>query len=656
MSGARSYRRDIDGIRAIAVLSVIAYHFGLAATGGFVGVDIFFVISGFLIGSHIYAGAIEGDFSYATFYAKRAKRIVPALVTVLVATFAAMLVVGTPRELRDFGRDAVASILSISNITLYRSIDYFRPTAETNPLLMTWSLGVEEQFYIVAPVILLLLVRLRQSLRLPALAAIAAASLLLAAWQVRHSPQAAFYLLPPRAWELGVGVLLGLWRNDHPGSVSERPALIELRAALGLVLVLAPVFLYEPLTPFPGLAAIPPVVGAALLLACEGSFINRRLLSSRVATFFGLISYSLYLWHWPLISIARLVSEAEPSAALRGALCALSIVLAWISYRFIETPFRRTRNPQRISLRRYALSMLAVAVLVGSAYATRGFAQRWPAGFVALEAQASEPNDPCLANYGFRAPPDVPECRTVAGSQDVLALVGDSHASALAAGLKSAAAARGMGFEEMTKSSCPFLQDVSRAMPNHPAHFEECASFNRVVLARLLADPKVTVVVIAGFWHAGLIDGGPFASTTSREASRAALLHDGLAGVTDVLRQAGKKVVILKDVPFMDVVPMKRAASCNNAVRAAINGVARGSMACEIAPANELVRDTQGAAIIESVVSGTGAVIADPAASLCGEKGCRFASGGRMLYVDQQHLSAAGSLVASTAVGRSLGW
>ena len=656
MSGERSYRRDIDGIRAIAVLSVIAYHFGFAATGGFVGVDIFFVISGFLIGSHIYSGAIEGEFSYATFYARRAKRIVPALVAVLAATFVAMLAVGTPKELRDFGRDAVASILSVSNITLYRSLDYFRPTAELNPLLMTWSLGVEEQFYIIAPVLLLLLVRLRRSFRFAALAAIAALSLLLAAWQVRHYPQPAFYLLPPRAWELGAGVLLGLWKIEHATSAPRRPALIELQAALGLALLLAPIFIYDPLTPFPGVAAIPPVVGAALLLASEASFINRRILANRGATFFGLISYSLYLWHWPLISIARLVSETEPSAPVRAALCVLAIVLAWISYRFIETPFRQTRSAQGTSLQRYALLMCAVAALAGSAYATRGFAQRWPARFVALEGQAIEPNDPCLAGYGANAPAAVPECRTVAAGQDTLALVGDSHASAMAPGIRSVANARGMGFEELTKSSCPFLQDVSRAMSNHPTHFDECASFNRAVMARLLADQKIRVVVMGGFWRAGLIDGGPFASTTSKELSREALLHDGLADASSVLQHAGKKVVILKDVPFMGVVPMKRAASCNNSVRAAINGLTRDSAACEVAPPNELVRDTQSAAIIESVARTTGAVIADPATSLCDGEGCRFASGGRMLYVDQQHLSAAGSLVASTAVGASLGW
>ncbi len=655
MSGTGSYRRDIDGIRAIAVLSVIAYHFGFSAPGGFVGVDIFFVISGFLIGSHIYSGAIEGKFSYAAFYAKRAKRIVPALVAVLAATFVAMLVVGTPKELKDFGRDAIASAFSFSNITLYRSIDYFRPTAELNPLLMTWSLGVEEQFYIAAPVLLLLLVRLRESLRFAALAAIAALSLLLAAWQVSHYPQSAFYLLPPRAWELGAGVLLGLWQIDHPTIAPRRPALIELQGAVGLLLVLAPIFLYDTLTPFPGVAAIPPVAGSVLLLASEASFVNRRLLTNRGATFFGLISYSLYLWHWPLISIARLVSEAEPPALVRAALCGLAIVLAWLSYRFVETPFRQTRSARRTSLQRYALLLCGVAVLAGSAYATRGFPQRWPAGFATLEAQASDPSDPCLANYGVSAPPAVPECRTVAAGQDTLALVGDSHASAMAPGIRSVANARGMGFEELTKSSCPFLQDVSRAMPNHPSHFGECAVFNRAVMARLLADPKIRVVVMGGFWRAGLIDGGPFASTASRDMPREALLRDGLADATEVLQHAGKKVLILKDAPYMAVVPMKRAASCNNRVRAAINGLTPGSAACEVAPPSELVQDTRSAAILENVAGMTGAAVADPSRALCDDKGCRFASDGRMLYVDQQHLSAAGSLVASTAVGASLG-
>ncbi|WP_158218807.1 acyltransferase family protein [Roseateles aquatilis] len=641
------YRHDIDGLRSIAVLSVVAYHFGLPLPGGFTGVDIFFVISGYLIGSHIYGEAREGRFSYARFYYRRARRIVPALIAVLLFTGVAMALLASPQEFHDFGRDAVAAVFSVSNITLYRSIDYFRPAAEMNPLLMTWSLGVEEQFYLLAPVVLTLVARLRASWRFAAVAAIAALSLLLAVWQMRHDTQAAFYLLPPRAWELGAGVMLALWRAHHAAPIERRHRLsTEIAAWLGLALLIVPIVAYDHATRFPGLTALPPVLGAVLLLHTDGAFVNRRLLSNPVATFFGLISYSLYLWHWPLISMAHLVLETEPPLAWRVLLAALSVALAYGSYRWIETPFRQSPTPVRRSLSRYALVMSAAAAVTGSAYLAGGYPQRWPDGFVAQAAGATATPSPCLANYGVTAPRLSGDC-VATGGQPSLALVGDSHASAMSPAMRALAGSASLGYEELTKSSCPFLQAVSRAMTRFPQHADECAAFNRQVMDRLLARPEIRVVVIGGFWRVGLTDDGPYASMTGAAGTPPEHLRQGLAASVEPLVRAGKRVVVLGDVPYFAFMPIKRVAACGNPLRAALNGLPDHDRACEYGTAASMIEDPIGEVIVRDVARRGGATYLDPRQGLCDGEGCRFAARARMLYVDQQHLSAAGAAMAA---------
>lgn len=643
-----TYRHDIDGLRCIAVLSVVAYHFGLSCPGGFTGVDVFFVISGFLIGSQIYSEASQGRFSYAAFYYRRARRIVPALTAVLIATGAAMLVLASPAELRDFGRDAVAAVFSVSNVTLYRSIDYFRPAAEANPLLMTWSLGVEEQFYIVAPVLLGLVVRLRTGWRFAAVAFLAAASLLLAVWLVQHKPQAAFYLLPPRAWELAAGVLLAIWRAHHAAPPDQRRGWRhELLAVVGLALLVVPIMAYSHGTTFPGLAALPPVLGAALLLHTDGSFVNSKILSNRFTTFFGLVSYSLYLWHWPLISIANLVLEDEPSLPLRLSLLALSVLLAYASYRWIETPFRHARTPQVQSLRRYAAVLGVAALSAGSAYVLGGLPQRWPQTFAAMEAGAQPPQNRCLAGYGATVMPPAALCLDSLEGRRGVALVGDSHASAMSPGVRTLARSSGFAFMELTKSSCPFLIGVTRPVPRYPQHGQECASFNDQVMRQLIDTPAIEVVVIGGFWGIGLgaADGAytTVAGGGEQPPPPAEALRQGLSAAVEQLTRAGKRVVLLGDVPFFNFAPIKRVASCDNALRAELNDIDPQSRACEFASWEELSDDGEAHRIVKDVAQRWSATYFDPKAALCDQAGCRFADQGRMLYVDRQHLSSPGA-------------
>ena len=655
MSAIKGYRSDIDGLRAIAVLAVVAFHFDLSMPGGFIGVDVFFVLSGYLIGSQIYRSALQGTFSWKSFYAKRARRIMPALIAVLLVTYVAMLLLATPSELRAFGRDGVATLLSVSNISLWRSIDYFNPTADLNPLLMTWSLAVEEQFYIIAPFLILLLPRVRVRYRVLSLAALIGLSLMLAAWGVYHKPSPTFYLLPTRAWELGAGVLLAVLTAHRPllhvRSLHTSLA-IELRAWLGLLLITAPIVFYTRETPFPGLTALPPVLGAVLLLNTELAWINRRLLSCTVMRFFGLISYSLYLWHWPLISMTHLVLERPPGLLLRVALMATSIGLAWLSYRFIETPFRRSRSSETRSLGRYAATMGVVTLMTGAAIVGHGFPQRWPADFVQMDHEASTYAPSCLAGYGDTRLDGSSRCMPgIEDSPGAVALVGDSHAAAMAQGLRRRMATREENLVIMTKSSCTFLGEISRPQTDHPNHFEECRLFNERVLQHLVDAPHIKTVIMAGYWQAGLEDVQASYRRTATDPSPASPqnnLQQGLEHVIHRLDQAGKQVVLVRDVPLMNFSPVKRLATCSNATRTRLNPHVQTAEHCTRAERDVWLSNQEANAVIDRVAASIPYLkVVDPERYLCSDRGCQITGQGHIFYVDYQHLTEHGAMVAT---------
>ncbi|WP_053060010.1 acyltransferase family protein [Burkholderia pyrrocinia] len=647
------YRPDIDGLRALAVLSVVVFHYGFALDGGFIGVDIFFVISGFLVGGQIYDAARHGTFSYRRFYVRRAKRIVPALLVVLACTFVAMLLVATPRELAAFGRDAVASVLSVSNVTLWQSIDYFRPVSQYNPLLMTWSLAIEEQFYIAAPAIIALLSKLAPRRLVGAIVLLIVLSLTASIAEMTRHPSTAFYLIPFRAWELAAGTLLAVL-NAHrasPDSPADRATAQNVLSLVGLACIAFPLLRYDAATPFPGAAAITPVAGTVFLLASPRAFVNRVLLGHPLARWFGLLSYSLYLWHWPVISIARLVSETEPSAAVRGALLLLSIALAWLSLVYVEMPFRASRpQRERTVLVRYAGVMTAGALVFASSVFAHGYPQRWPERFVAAEAQSVPAPDPCLVPYGVTRPNRSARCASAGTTGVDIALVGDSHAAALAPGLRRIAAERGFGFAQLTKSSCPFLIGVSRRVDIAPRNVGECAAFNTAALAQVAGDPRIRTVVIAGYWEAGLRDDGAYTALGQPSADRARLLAFGLANAVTRLREAGKSVVIVRDVPFINVPPIKRLAGCLNGIRQRVNGLSRDPLACSSIAVDQTDLDTRGNRVLDTVATQTSTVLADPVKTLCDAHRCRFFADNQMLYIDQQHLSAGGALRVSAAI------
>jgi peptidoglycan/LPS O-acetylase OafA/YrhL len=337
------YRLEIDGLRAIAVLPVILFHARIELfQGGFVGVDVFFVISGFLITSIIVESLEQDRFSFFDFYSRRARRILPALLLVVLLAIPAAWLIMLPEDFKQFAESVGAVGVFASNVLFWMKSGYFAAGAENNPLLHTWSLAVEEQFYIGFPLLMILLWRRHRSAILITLATILVASLVLCEWAWRSHPDANFYLLPTRAWELMLGCLSALVVNR-----------IGLRAnsALGwagFLMVLVPIFIYSPQTPFPSLYALVPTAGTAMVLVCADSTTTiGRFLSTRAFVAIGAISYSAYLWHQPLFALARISSHGEPNVAVMLSLATTSICLAYLSWRFVEQPFRKARWPAR---------------------------------------------------------------------------------------------------------------------------------------------------------------------------------------------------------------------------------------------------------------------------------------------------------------------
>ena len=376
-----SWRPHIDGLRAISVLAVIFYHSGLfqAVSGGFVGVDVFFVISGFLISKVIYEDiASHGKFRIVRFYERRARRILPAFFVVTAATIVAGYFLFLPDEFASLGRSAVYAAGFAANIFFYHTSGYFAGEAITKPLLHYWSLGVEEQFYIIFPLVVLVVFKITPRLLSAAVISIAVASLALAQVYLRTDPTAAFYLTPPRAWELMAGCLLALPHFPH----SKRRVLCEIVAAVGLGLILFAACTFSYATPFPGATAAVPVAGAAFILwACErSSTLTGALLSIRPLRWIGLWSYSIYMVHWPLIVFGRILWP-HGAPGLDASIVAASIALGCISYYGVETPFRKPHQLLFNRPRLFAASAAALLVLAGAAApvaSSDGLPQRFP--------------------------------------------------------------------------------------------------------------------------------------------------------------------------------------------------------------------------------------------------------------------------------------
>ncbi len=653
------YRADIDGLRAIAVTSVVCFHAGLVPfASGFIGVDVFFVISGYLIGAIILREAAEGRFSFARFYARRARRILPALIVVILFTCVAGSLLLTANEFKDVGGLGTLALVGVSNINFWQFQDYFADDSRLRTLLMTWSLGVEEQFYVVFPFIILLTMRFARRWLTAVLALLTLGSFALSLWWTQTAPAAAFYLLPARAWELGAGVMLAALeaqgRGCRLGGFGLSRPVQQVLAAAGLGALIIGTTCFDEHTPFPGVLALLPVLATVALMVSPDSTINRSLLSCRPMRFVGLISYSWYLWHWPLLSLLRnIVPQTLPVAVTIG-VAGVSFGVAVLSWRYVEQPFRHARLAPSAVLLRYACALVVVVAAPIAIRSSGGFPQRFSPRVAQLETFVTElRRGKCLVAFGPNLSDD-PDCRAAAAASDVVAVLGDSHAWAVGPSLRQLATKDGLGYEIFAKSSCTPLIGVSARLTLTPGFPEECTAFKNAALQAILSDPRVSVVILAGFWSAHIerfADRGYVkVPHDDPAASGVGLLQQGLKQMADRLTEAHKRVIILQDVPDMGIDPLRIAFGEQMPLRGMVSGFfdknATEVRSGHLPMAQVAKHDDVRQAIVRVAAGVPTTSVKDPFLQFCDQTSCTFTLAGEPLYFDHHHLSPVGARLA----------
>ena len=626
------YRPDIDGLRGVAVLAVVAFHAGLnGAPGGFVGVDVFFVISGYLITSLIVGDMAGGAFSLARFYERRVRRIFPALFTVLAACSLMALLIFAPENMRQFGDSLTATALFFSNFFFSAKTDYFDAPLDTHPLLHTWSLAVEEQFYIVFPLVLMLAFRFGRKGWIGVILALFAGSFVASVWMTGTDSVAAFYLTTTRAWELMLGALLAAGAIPAIRNQIAR----ELAALGGIGLIAVAVFTFSPDTPFPGWAALVPCLGAVLLIQCAGGETQplvSRALSLRPVLFVGLISYSLYLWHWPLLVFARYLKFGPLSTVQVVLIIAASFVLAALSYVFIERPFRRKEAPiGRPALFRGAAAVVSVTVLFGLASVwTGGFPRRYaPEIASVLQAAAAFDQDTELKSCRNRAPADA--CVFGAAVKPAYAVWGDSHALVMLRTLGDLAAQRNQAFRAYVNIGCAPVADFNREK-------RPCAISNNAVLEVLESSRDIRKVILMGHYEPYLHELG--SGSTDLHESGNSFAHKLELTVSRLLA-AGKTVVIVYPVPEAESRPPELIG------RLLVSG--RDPASGNIPFAKFERRQKDIFAILDRTGAAEDVIRIYPHKSLCDTERCLVYNGDGILYRDKHHLTEAGAALAGAA-------
>ncbi len=567
------YRREIDGLRAVAVLPVVLFHAGVETfSGGFAGVDVFFVISGFLITSLILHEVADGTFTLARFYERRARRILPALLLiVLVCTPFAYLWM-MPDQVKSFTASVLGTLLSGSNFVFYFQSGYFDHAAELKPLLHTWSLAVEEQFYILFPLLFVFLLRRGRAWTVWVLALMFAASLILAqaggnfearqssyagGWSWWATPSYGFFLLPARAWELLIGALLAVQRFNHPDWFAARGRVVrETGSLIGLALIISSFVLFTSATPFPSIYTLVPTAGAALVIAfAERGTLVHRLLGSAPFVGLGLVSYSFYLWHHPLFAFARIWSPtALPTWVFLG-LAVVALVLAVATWFFVERPFRdRMRISTGFLVRSIAAACVVLVAFFAASRKTRGFEYRFPKD----EFFAGSGPSVAIANQGCvrdKAQPWDQACVFGTGAPRV-AIVGDSHAASMVGPLAEVLQTKSISLVDLHVTGCLPVRNFLRANTGDRCRRQDDA------FDYLIRSPQIDTVVIVARWATKFEnsrfnnqEGGiEFGSDTQlypdvARIGRAITIEEALAAIVDELGRARKKIVIVYPIP-----------------------------------------------------------------------------------------------------------
>jgi peptidoglycan/LPS O-acetylase OafA/YrhL len=611
-----AYRQDIDGLRAVAVIAVVLFHaFPSFLKGGFIGVDIFFVISGFLISSILIRELKADAFSIAKFYARRVTRIFPALIAVLIACLVFGWLALLSEEYKSLAKHALAGAGFVSNLVFWSETSYFDVASEAKPLLHLWSLGVEEQFYLLWPLLLLLFVRLRANVPL-AICATIAVSFGLNLFQATHNPTADFYSPLTRVWELLAGALIACTPSHWKPSFRVANAL----SCVGTALIVAGLITITSANVFPGTLALVPVTGAALLIAAgPQGLINRIVLSNRLMVGIGLISFPLYLWHWPLLSFPRIIESATPSTSIRIAAVLITILLSWLTYKFIETPIRTGAISRAKSVKYLSCAMLAIATAAILIFAKDGLADRAGANPI-----ARYPNDlgrdPYLAyissnfsrcsnielrelssldaSYGYRcfqSKPDMPI---------KILLVGDSHAEHWLPGIAEQ-------FIDVNVGS--FIQPQLPSLDS-PAF--------KAPLDLISKDSNMEIIIISAMWidkiAPGLIEPEKQMSQT-----------------LEMLSKSGKHIYVMDDIPAFPFDPEK----CKYGRR-----FSSSTSKCEMSLSDYQNQKKYYSTILLSALKQNPNVKFIRAHELlCDTKFCTMRADGKLLYRDTNHLNIDGS-------------
>jgi peptidoglycan/LPS O-acetylase OafA/YrhL len=627
-------RADIQGLRALAVLLVVSFHAGLPLPAGFAGVDVFFVISGFVITGLILRQLDAGRFSLVEFYVRRIKRLLPALILLLVAVLMLSFLLESPLgPQQTTAKTGVGAMFLVANMVILRtSGDYFDAAATTNPLLHVWSLSVEEQFYLGFSVLLLLAWgigrRRGSSIRAAAItvAALTAASFAAAiACTYADGPllfvsdptSLAFYSSPTRAWEFGVGVLVAFWAHGRASSSKTRERAATTTAIAGIVLLAVTNLLVDDKTPWPGVIVLLPVAGTAALIVAGTLAPNpvSGLLSTRPGVWVGDLSYSLYLWHWPLIAFASLLWPGSAAPLLAGV---ASIVPAWLSYRYVETPLRAARTRSTASV--FGLGAGTAAAAAGLAFALGTFGVTVIPSAATYRAERAAPPvgraAGCMLRDRAYVPGDIDRCYIrVPRPKGWVMLVGDSHADAISNGVVTAASRLGYDVLALTGAQCEFARNPapSNFLPN-------CAAMNNDLLDRATgANPPALVVM--SHWS----------------ASRVEIQDDwpqSLDPAITELRQASVPVLFVLDVPNFAAWDARQATACRGGFLNFTCTLPRSGV--------EAIQGSARAAEIALTRGHPGVTTYDPWPHFCTATACSPVVDGRLVYRDFAHLNAIG--------------
>lgn len=555
------YRADIDGLRAVAVLLVVLYHLGLGVPGGYIGVDVFFVISGYLITGIISRELSRDEFSFIEFYGRRARRILPTFLVVLLFSGMVATFILLPSDLERYVKSVLASLLSVSNFWFWSQGGYFGAASEMSPLLHTWSLAVEEQFYVVLPIALLLMYRWvprwTRALLLLACVGTFAAS----AWFVFTRTPEVFYFSPFRAWELLLGSLLAIYSLPVIVTNFHR----QWITAAGLLLILTPAFVYTAETVFPGPAAAFPCIGTALLIWANASGESgaSRLLKNRAIVFIGLISYSLYLWHWPLLVLAKHALGENLELEVRIFIGLASLVLAMLSWRFIELPFRsKTRITSRQIWTFTGVSVGLLGSLVLTVLASQGLTGRFDPQVVALDRARTRDvvRSECI---NLRGALDVNTvCRIGATSIPTMLVWGDSYAHAMLPAFDTALKQLGVAGYFAAESGCPPLPAVRVSFKGQDNW--RCREFNDKAFKFLRGQTSVNQVILVAAWDAYATEASGYKLRILGIDDSGASLKRGLEILADDLTRVREvsKLTVISQVPAYEwSVPLKMAQS-----------------------------------------------------------------------------------------------